>query len=418
VSLVDSTSVAVERPESVAEAADLLRDSDGPLLFRGAGTKQAWAGRPVEPALVVETGRLSRVLTYNPADMTVAVGAGMPLRDLQELLREKGQWLALDPGTESAGATVGGLLATGDSGPRRLRYGALRDLVIGVTLVLSDGTVAHGGGTVIKNVAGYDLPKLLYGSLGTLGFVAEVVLRLHPRPEATATATVPVPVDRAGDLALRLSASALEPAAVDWGNVDGGLLAVRFEGTAAGVEGRQAAIRELFGDDGAVEWRTGDNEETVWQRLAEGHRPEEGGTLAVAGTLPSRTADVARVLAEVTQTSGARTGFASRPALGLHTARFAGPPAEVGRAVTAWRERVLALGGTVLLRDRPAAVDAEVDALGPPPSSVGLLRSLHRRLDPQGRCAPGRLGSWLPIPAPGEDLVRSWPTPAATRTSA
>ena len=406
--LVNGTSVGLERPESVTEAADLLRGSDGPLLFRGAGTKQVWAGRPAEPALVVETGRLSRVLAHNPADMTVAVGAGMPLRDLQDLLREEGQWLALDPGTETAGATIGGLLATGDSGPRRLRYGALRDLVIGVTLVLSDGTVAHGGGRVIKNVAGYDLPKLLYGSLGTLGLIAEVVLRLHPLPESTATATVSVPVDRAGDLALRLTASALEPTAVDWGDVDGGLLAVRFEGTAAGVEGRQAAVRELLGGSGTeVAWRTGDEQDAVWQRLAEGHRAEDDGTVAAAGTLPSRTADVARALAEVGAAAGVRTGFATRPALGLHAARFTGPPTGVGAAVTAWRERVLALDGSVLLRDRPAAVDAEIDALGPPPSSVGLLRSLHRRLDPRGRCAPGRLGSWLPPAAPGEDPARS-----------
>jgi glycolate oxidase FAD binding subunit len=407
VTLGNRTSLVVERPETVSEAADLLRGSEGPLLFRGAGTKQAWAGRPVEPALVVETGRLSRVLAYNPADMTVAVGAGMPLRDLQDLLAEKGQWLALEPGTESAGATVGGLLATGDSGPRRLRYGALRDLVIGVTLVLSDGTVAHGGGKVIKNVAGYDLPKLLYGSFGTLGLITEVVLRLHPRPAATATATVSVPVDRAADLALRLTASPLEPAAVDWGNVDGGLLAVRFEGTPAGVEGRRGAAGELLGGAAEVEWRTGAEEETVWQGLADGHRPKEGDTVAGAGTLPSHTADVARALAEAAEASGVSTDIASRPALGLHTARFAGPPAAVGVAVTAWRERVLALGGSVLLRDRPVDVDAEIDPVGPPPSSVGLLRSLHRRLDPQGRCAPGRLGSWLPPSAPGEDHVRS-----------
>ena len=405
--LVNGTAVAVERPESVAEAAELLRGSDCPLLFRGAGTKQAWAGRPVEPALVVETGRLSSVLAYNPADMTVAVGAGMPLRDLQAMLEEKGQWLALDPGTESAGATVGGLLATGDSGPRRLRYGAMRDLVIGVTLVLSDGTVAHGGGTVIKNVAGYDLPKLLYGSLGTLGLVAEVALRLHPRPEATATAVVPVPVERAGELAVSLAASVLEPSAVDWSDGDGGLLAVRFEGTSAGVEGRRAAAGGLLGGAAAVEWHPGADEDTVWQRLAEGHRPEQEDTLAVAGTLPSATADVARALTDAADDSGARTRLASRPALGLHTAGFAGPPAAVGRAVTAWREQVLAGGGSVQLRDRPAAVDAELDPLGPAPSAVELLRSLHRRLDPRGRCAPGRLGSWLPPSAPGEDRVRS-----------
>jgi glycolate oxidase FAD binding subunit len=117
VSAVDSASVAVERPGSAAEAAELLRDSEGPLLFRGAGTKQGWAGRPVEPALVVETGRLSRVLAHNPADMTVAVGAGVPLRDLQDLLREEGQWLALDPGTEGAGATSAACSPPATRGP-------------------------------------------------------------------------------------------------------------------------------------------------------------------------------------------------------------------------------------------------------------------------------------------------------------
>ncbi len=402
---IDDTAV-VERPATVAEAAELLRDSDGPLLFRGAGTKQGWAGRPVDPAVVVDTSGLSRVLSHEPADMTVAVGAGMPLRDLQELLREQGQWLALDPASEGSGATVGGLLATGDSGPRRLRYGALRDLVIGITVVLPDGIVARGGGKVIKNVAGYDLPKLLYGSLGTLGLVAEVVLRLHPVPSASGTAIVAVPADRATELALRLRASALEPAAVDWTDADGGTLAVRFEGTPAGVEGRRATALELLG--AGAGWSTGPDEDAVWSRLADAERQAgEGSTVAAAGTRPSVTADVAHELEQAGAAAGVRTMLTSRPALGLHTARFDGDPEAVGLAVAAWRERVLALGGSVLLRDRPAAVDAHVDPLGPSPSSVGLLRSLARRLDPQGRCAPGRLGSWLPTPAPGEDLPRS-----------
>ncbi|MCZ2840145.1 FAD-binding oxidoreductase [Modestobacter sp. VKM Ac-2985] len=391
----------VERPGSVAEAAELLRGSTGPVVFRGAGTKQAWAGRPDQAALVVETGGLAQVLAHNPSDMTVAVGAGLPLRDLQTLLGGAGQWLALDPDTEAAGATVGGLLATGDSGPRRLRYGALRDLVIGVTLVLSDGLVARGGGTVIKNVAGYDLPKLLYGSLGTLGLVAEVVLRLHPLPSASATVTAPVPIGPAVDLALRLRASALEPAAVDWADVDGGLLAVRFEGTEDGVAARRPAVLDLLG--AGAGWHTGSAEDDVWLRLVGERRAEDGTTVVGAGSRPSATADVARALVQAGEASGVRTRFASQPALGLHTARFDGAPAAVGSAVTDWRERVQAQGGTVLLRDRPAAVDGGLDALGPPPSSVSLLRDLHRRLDPQGRCAPGRLGSWLPSPTAGED---------------
>src|SRR5690349_1035185 len=206
----------VHRPTSVEEAASVLRDSRGGVLFRGAGTKMSWAGRPHDPDLVLETTGLGQLLEHNPADMTASVQAGMPLRALQDRLDEAGQWLALDPPTEPEGATVGGLLATGESGPRRLRYGALRDLVIGVTLVLPDGTVAHAGGHVIKNVAGYDLSKLVYGSLGTLGLIAEVVLRLHPLPETTATVVVPSSAQEATARSLALLAGPLEPAAVDW----------------------------------------------------------------------------------------------------------------------------------------------------------------------------------------------------------
>jgi glycolate oxidase FAD binding subunit len=328
----------------------------------------------------------------------------MALRDLQETLGEKGQWLALDPPSAAAGATVGGLLSTGDSGPRRLRYGAMRDLVIGVTLVLPDGTVAHGGGSVIKNVAGYDLPKLLYGSLGTLGLVAEVVLRLHPRPETSATVTVATPADRAGELALRLLASPLEPSALDWVQTGGGLLAVRLEGTNAAVDAQRGAVLKLITQDGApADWHTGADEDTLWQELAAAHLPAEGATLAYAGTLPSRTADVARALAAAGEAAGATTELASRPALGLHTARFTGAPEGVARAFDAWRAALLEMGAGVVLRDRPPEVDELVDAVGPAPSSAGLLRALKHRLDPDGRCGPGRLGSWLAHPETREE---------------
>ena len=189
-------------------AVKVLRDSRGSVLFRGAGTKMSWAGPPQDPDLVLETGGLDRLLDHNPADMTASAQAGMPLRALQDRLAEAGQWLALDPPTEPDGATLGGLLSTGESGPRRLRYGALRDLVIGVTLVLPDGAVAHAGGHVIKNVAGYDLSKMMYGSLGTIGLIAKVVLRLHPRPETSATVVMPSSVQEATARSLDLLAVA------------------------------------------------------------------------------------------------------------------------------------------------------------------------------------------------------------------
>ena len=183
----------VEQPRTLAQAADLLRDSTGSVLVRGSGTKGDWAGRVVDPELILDTTELRGVLTHNPADMTASVRAGTPLNELQHLLARSGEWLALDPPTAGRGATVGGLLAAGDSGPSRLRYGGLRDLGIGVTLVLADGQVARSGGHVIKNVAGYDLAKLANGSLGSLALVAEVVVRLHPRPPASTTPAGPAP---------------------------------------------------------------------------------------------------------------------------------------------------------------------------------------------------------------------------------
>jgi len=385
----------IERPNDAAEAARVLTGNRGTVLFRGGGTKMSWGGRPpVDPGLVLETGGMARLLTHNPADMTVAVEAGIPLRTVQELLAGSGQWLALDPPTEPAGATVGGLLATGDSGPRRLRYGALRDLVIGVTLVLTDGTVARAGGQVIKNVAGYDLSKFAYGSLGTLGLVAEVVLRVHPRPEASATVVVATTVGEAAARTLELLASPLEPAAVDWAGDPrrAGRLAVRFEGTRPGVEAQTEALEKLLH---GAEVLTGTDETAVWEEFATGHRGAPGESMAFAGTLPSRLAAVAAALTEAGDAAGVDTRLASHSALGLHTVHFAGPPRQQAEAFERWRDAVRSMGGTVLLRECPADVDGMVDPLGPPPSSVGLLRAVKSRLDPDGRCAPGRLRSWL-----------------------
>jgi glycolate oxidase FAD binding subunit len=388
----------VQRPTSVDEAAGVLRDSRGSVLFRGAGTKIGWAGRVQDPDLVLETGGLHRLLDHNPADMTASAQAGMPLRALQDRLAEAGQWLALDPATESAGATLGGLLATGESGPRRLRYGALRDLVIGVTLVLPDGTVARAGGHVIKNVAGYDLTKLMYGSLGTLGLIAEVVVRLHPRPEISSTVVVPSTAQEATARSLDLLASPLEPSAVDWvGDPrpgSSGRLAVRFEGTAPGVAAQTAALRDRL--DGAASDVLADADESaLWREYADARRAGPGQSTAFAGTLPSRTSAVAAALADAADAAGVDVELASHTASGLHTARFSGPPAQQAPAFDRWRRAVSALGGTVLLRERPAEMDAAVDPLGPAPSAVGLLRALKARLDPGARCARGRFAPWL-----------------------
>src|SRR3984957_11952508 len=174
----------VFEPGSETELAAALRGGDATglgVMPRSGGTKTCWGNPPVRADLILSTARLNRVIEYAWADLTVSVEAGCTIQNLQNALAEHGQRIAVDPLWPER-ATVGGILSTNESGSLRIRYGALRDLIIGVTIALPDGTLASSGGKVVKNVAGYDLPKLVTGALGTLGVITRAVFRLHPLP--------------------------------------------------------------------------------------------------------------------------------------------------------------------------------------------------------------------------------------------
>jgi glycolate oxidase FAD binding subunit len=234
---------SVSEVESVHEAAAVLTGA----AERGERVSIERDGGDV----VLSTGRLDRMLEHEAGDLTAIVEAGMRLGDLDALLAAHGQMLALDP---PGNPTIGGCIAANLSGPRRHRYGTARDLVIGVTVVLADGTIASSGGKVVKNVAGYDLGKLFCGSEGRLGLIARVALRLHPRPDTARTLVVPVAsaVD-AGEEARAILRAPLAASAVDllWP----GRLSVLFEGGRRGVDEQFDLACALVGggeDDGAV----------------------------------------------------------------------------------------------------------------------------------------------------------------------
>src|SRR2546425_2811169 len=177
----------VVEPGTERELAEILRLSNEAglaVIPRGGGTKLGWGNSPARAGLILSTARMNEIIEHAWADLTVAVQAGCTIQRLQETLAQHGQRLALDPLWPEK-ATVGGVLSTNDSGALRLRFGALRDLIIGVTIALPDGTLASSGGKVVKNVAGYDLPKLVTGALGTLGVITRAVFRLHPLPRNT-----------------------------------------------------------------------------------------------------------------------------------------------------------------------------------------------------------------------------------------
>jgi glycolate oxidase FAD binding subunit len=232
------------RPASIEEAAALLKGFEKPVRPVGGGTKPWVPARDEEP---LETGALNRILEHNVGDFTAVLEAGVPFAEAQRAFAEHGQRLSWDP-PDPGGATIGGIVASNDSGPLRHRYGGVRDLVVGITVVLSDGTIAKAGGKVIKNVAGYDLGKLFAGSFGTLGLIGSVAVRLHPLPGRTATVVLEhTNPDHLLEEVLRLARRPLEADKFDvvWSGGHGRVL-MQFSGTSAlDQAGRVGPVRDV-----------------------------------------------------------------------------------------------------------------------------------------------------------------------------
>jgi glycolate oxidase FAD binding subunit len=381
--------IRVESPTSAQVAADLLRGAGASRLRvrpRGGGTKLGW-GRPAAADIELRTGALDAIVAHDAADLTAVLGAGVPLASAQVAFAAAGQRLALDP-PDPGGATIGGIVATGDSGPLRHRFGAARDLVLGVAVALSDGTVAHAGGRVIKNVAGYDLGKLLAGSFGTLGVVVEVALRLHPLPADPVTLRAAAPdagaLTRAG---AALAAAALQPEALDLAWADGaGAVLVRFAGAAADAQA-QEAVAVLAG--AGLEAEEVDDA-GVWAAQRDGQRAVPGGAVVRVSGRPSALLDVL----DAAQAQGA--SVVARVGLGLSWVRL--PAAEPEALVAAIeRLRVALAPAPCVVLDAPAEVRGALDPWDEPAEGAraGLMRRVKARFDPAGACNPGRYAAGI-----------------------
>jgi glycolate oxidase FAD binding subunit len=361
--------------EELARALKEAAEAREPVRFVGGGTKRQWGTSPTEPARELPTAGLDRILEHNAGDLTAVVEAGVPLAHAQAAFAEEGQMLALDPPDD--GATLGGVVATADSGPLRGRYGGVRDLVVGIRVALSDGTLAKSGGKVIKNVAGYDLSKLFAGSLGTLGAIVELSVRLHPLPPASATA-IGHSADPAelGQALLALLRAPLEHSGFDvrWSAGRGELL-VRFAGAAPGPQAelaerllRKAALDTEIVNDGEALWA-----EQRGRQRADG--PDES-VVRVSG-LPTRLP----ALLGATDRLGA--SLVGRAGLGLSWLRLPEP----SKAQIEELRRELHPSPCVVL-DRPDSL--EVDPWGPvDPAARTLMQRVKDHFDPAAVCAPG-----------------------------
>ena len=391
--------------EEVAAALAVAVEQRVPVTPWGGGTKM-WVGSPPSRVgVVLALKRLDRILEHEPGDLTVTVEAGVPFDRLQAELGKKGQWLSLDPAASDR-ATVGGILASDASGPRRHLYGTARDLVIGLTVVGADGRLVRGGGKVVKNVAGYDLPKLYVGSFGTLGILVEATFKLRPR--ADVDQLVIARFDRlkdAGQGARAVLGSDLIPSALELvdgetlrrlGHRGGAALLVGLDGIAPQVEWEVAEIERLLGPLGLGGTRVldGPERDETWRALGGLGRPGHDGVAAVMkwAVLPTQLAELMDAGAAAAQRNGLSAAMAAHAGIGLVTAILSGgaDPGAVVATLVEWRGLANGVGGHAMVEWAPLAVKERVAVWDAPGPTLRLMKGIKERLDPGGLLNPGR----------------------------
>ena len=380
----------VVEPGSEQELAKVLKLANAAglaVIPRGGGTKLEWGNRPPRADVILSTARLNRVLQHAWADLTVSVEAGCTIAKLQETLAKRGQRLALDA-LRPENATVGGALSTNDSGVLRLRFGSLRDLVIGVTLALADGTVASSGGRVVKNVAGYDLPKLATGALGTLGVITRAFFRLHPLPKETRTVScVTSNAVEAQQLAFAIQNSKLAHSALQicWGAGIQPRVDVLFEGTGAGLAAQAQQAKAMMGAAA-----TGEAGRDVWdarQEICSAGKSSGEFAVAKCATLPGASAELLEMVAGLC--SGELRWSVVVQATGIGWIRLKGAAAGIDSVLRQLRADLEGRGGSLVLAHRSASMN-EFDAWGNAGDALPLMNAVKRQFDPVNTLNPGR----------------------------
>jgi len=372
--------------KQLANALSLANDIGIAVVPRGGATKLEWGNPPKRAELILSAARLNRIVEHAWADLTVTVEAGCTLQSLQQSLAQHGQRLAFD-GLWPERATIGGVLSTNDSGALRLRFGALRDLIIGVTIALPDGTLASSGGKVVKNVAGYDLPKLVTGAFGTLGVITRAVFRLHPLPRAAKTFSftaedfsamqqhiLAIQDSQLAHTSLQIRCAAGELPAAD----------VLFEATDAGLAAQESQLRKLLGSA-----RVEQSSENIWNARQDLWNSSTNTTLkAKISLLPT---DIAKTLDSLKVICDSRkvNWQIVLQATGIGMLRLEAGPAQLSAAVEQLRNGSQSRDGALVVLHRPPELHS-IDAWGNAGDDVSLMRAVKHQLDPRNTLNPGR----------------------------
>jgi glycolate oxidase FAD binding subunit len=378
------TPSSVIEPSSIEELATALRDADNrgaAVIPWGTGRHMSLGNVPARYDIALRTTKLDRMIEYEPADMTITVEAGITMGRLQSLLAEHGQFLPIDAPTD---ATVGGVLSAGVSGPSRHAYGLPRDWLIGCRIALADGTIVKGGGRVVKNVAGYDMPKLVIGSLGTLGVTVEATFKLAPLPPAQETLVVRCEsLEEATRLAFAVDERSLALRAVAIRQAQGPITAAFWlSGTSAAVERTRREVESLCSGKTAS---LVDSEPVWWANVEATFTSPPASDMTVtvrASLLPS---DIAAFCAEIAPRP---VDLIAYPTTGVVLAQLDASE-DIVAFVNDTRRCVSAQGGSLVVTTAPLEVKRRIDVWGEV-EGLALMRSLKQQFDPKSTLNPGR----------------------------
>ena len=402
------TPEAVVFPGSVEEVAAVVAhaaEAEMPVVPWGGGTAIGIGVPPVRAGLVLVLTRLAALVEHEPGDLTATAQAGITLAALQTALRARGQWLSLDP-PDAGRATLGGVLAANASGPRRHLYGTPRDVLIGVTVVTADGAVVRGGGKVVKNVAGYDLPKLFVGSFGTLGVIVEATVKLRPVPDEERV--VAVHFERLEDVAATLRAvlaSDLIPNAVDVVDAASGAvlglpaapatLVIGFDGLGEQVDWQVAELADVVVPCGGSKPTT--LAPAVWDRLPSAARDAfaDPAAMMTLSVLPAVVVATIARGAQAARGSGLASAWCGHAGVGHITASLRAEiarhdPAVVAAVLDEWRAAAHEGGGHASVTWAPLPVKSALPVWDDAGAAGRLMQRIKAQLDPRNVLNPGR----------------------------
>lgn len=394
--------------DEVAAALKIATGAGLKVIPHGGGSKMDWGNRLPRNnewgnsergsgELILSTRRLNRVVEHAWGDMTATVEAGCTFQVFQQMLAEHGQRLALDPLWPDR-ATIGGILTTNDSGPLRVRFGSLRDLIIGITLALPDGTLAKSGGKVVKNVAGYDLPKLATGSLGTLGVITQAIFRLHPVPRESGTLSFSTsatgPSDSRASENQRINALLL--VIQDCNMVPTGVqvragssltpeLDIRFEGTGAGCEAQIEQTMRIASGARRIESPT-----DVWNARSMLWSGAEPSAMCKFSLLPADLGIFLDLIQKTSEELRLNWRLVAQ-AVGVGYLRLEGPDvAALLNAIKELRKDLESRGGSFAVLHCPLEIKSKIDVWGSAGDALPLMKRIKAQFDPTGVLNPGR----------------------------